>query len=169
MNHFCQVGRPPPIFNVSTRGWLRPGSHGGRGRWGALFDGGVPHQRSFQGALNREGHRSNRNGTRVSVHYHFFMGWGATKWGRGKTHSRVSHGPKFQLEFRFRWLDRSFLWLLPKTFLVEGSVRRWLEVWFPVAERLRFWDNSDEIFCWLVVWNINSIFPYIGNVIIPID
>ena len=26
-----------------------------------------------------------------------------------------------------------------------------------------------EILGWLVVWNMNFIFPYIGNVIIPID
>ena len=29
--------------------------------------------------------------------------------------------------------------------------------------------TPSEILVWLVVWNMNFIFPYIGNVIIPID
>ena len=38
------------------------------------------------------------------------------------------------------------------------------QFWARTTQRL--WMNS---LIWLVVWNINFIFPYIGNVIIPID
>ena len=48
----------------------------------------------------------------------------------------------------------------PLYFLPKGHYGKRLRMGFP-----KWWDTD----CWLVVWLPFFIFPYIGNVIIPID
>ena len=50
----------------------------------------------------------------------------------------------------------------------ERKVRAMDEWWTNDANDGWGWTISDKVI-WLVVWNINFIFPYIGNFIIPID